>query len=144
MRERNLRHMHTVTTRNDDGTFDIVQRASAPVAHSSEDLQRLYWREVRSTTLGLVRFSRGALRIFGRWPTLLVFGPSVEGRRLIVGGIFARHPYGAIAWSCESGEVVVALERFAPRLRGPFFRAEQWFHDVVGRRFLERTARAEN
>lgn len=136
--------MNTLTTRNDDGTFDIVQRASAPGSQSSEDLQLLYWREVRATTLGLVRFSRGAIRVLGVWPRLLELGPSIEGRRLIVGGIFARHPYGAIAWSAVDGEVIVSLERFAPRLRGPFFRAERWFHDVVGRRFLARAAGARD
>ena len=134
--------METLTTRNEDGTFDIVQRARAAGAPSGDELQRLYWREVRATTFGLVRFSRGAIRVLGLWPTLLKFAPAVEGRRDIVGGMFARHPYGAIAWSADRGEIVVSLEQFAPRLRGPFFRAERWFHDVVGRRFLARAARA--
>jgi hypothetical protein len=135
--------MVTVTTRNADGTLDIVQRAPVPGTPSSDDLQRLYWREVSATTLGLARFSRDAIRVFGLWPRLLEFGPSIEGRRVIVGGMFARHPYGAIAWFVDGGDVVIALERFAPRLRGPFFRAERWFHDLVGERFLARLARAE-
>jgi hypothetical protein len=79
--------MNTVTRRNDDGTFDVVQRAA-------------------------------------------------------VGGLFARHPYGAIAWSAREDEAIVALEEFAPRLRGWFFQAERRFHEVVGRRFLQRVARA--
>jgi hypothetical protein len=134
--------MNTVTTRNDDGTFDVVQRASVGGDLSSEELQRLYWCEVGSTTFGLVRFSRGAIRLFGVWPALIAFGPTIAGRREIIGGLFARHPYGAIAWSAREGEAVVALEEFAPRLRGWFFQAERWFHDVVGRRFLRRAARA--
>ena len=134
--------MTTLTTRNDDGTFDVVQRAAVGRNVSTDELQRLYWREVRSTTLGLVRFSRGAIRLFGVWPALIVFAPTVEGRREITGGLFARHPYGAISWSVEDGEAIVSLEEFAPRLRGRFFRAEQWFHDLVGRRFLRRAARA--
>jgi hypothetical protein len=134
--------MNTVTRRNDDGTFDVVQRAAVGGDLSSDDLQRLYWCEVRSTTFGLVRFSRGSIRLFGVWPALIAFGPTVEGRRAIVGGLFARHPYGAIAWSAQEGEAIVALEEFAPRLRGWFFQAERWFHDVVGRRFLQRVARA--
>jgi hypothetical protein len=134
--------MNTVTTRNEDGTFDVVQRAPVCGGLSSDHLQRLYWSEVRSTTFGLVRFSRGAIRLFGVWPPLIAFGPTVAGRREIVGGLFARHPYGAIAWSAREGEAIVALEEFAPRLRGRFFRAERWLHDVVGRRFLQRAARA--
>jgi hypothetical protein len=134
--------MTTVTTRNDDGTFDVVQRASIGGDLPSDELQRLYWCEVRSTTLGLVRFSRGAIRLFGVWPALIAFGPTVGGRREITGGLFARHPYGAIAWSGAQGEAIVSLEEFAPRLRGWFFQAERWFHDVVGRRFLQRAARA--
>jgi hypothetical protein len=130
--------MDTRTTENDDGTFDIVQRTTGTSARAEGDLERLYWREVRASTLGVVQFSRGALRMFGVWPRLLVFEPAIGGRRRISGGMFARHPYGAIAWSEDGEEVVVALERFAPRLRGPFFRAERWFHDLVGRRFLRR------
>jgi hypothetical protein len=134
--------MNTVTARNEDGTFDVVQRASVGCDLSSEELQRLYWCEVRSTTFGLVRFSHGAIRLFGVWPALIAFGPTIAGRRAIIGGLFARHPYGAIVWSVREGEAIVALEEFAPRLRGGFFQAEQWFHDVVGRRFLRRAARA--
>ncbi len=134
--------MNTVTTRNPDGTFDVVQRAPVGCELSNDELQRLYWCEVRATTFGLVRFSRGAIRLFGVWPALIAFGPTVGGRREITGGLFARHPYGAITWSAAEGEAIVALEEFAPRLRGWFFQAERWFHDVVGRRFLQRAARA--
>ncbi|HEX4678738.1 MAG TPA: hypothetical protein VH210_06000 [Gaiellaceae bacterium] len=133
--------MNTVTTRNDDGTFDVVQRACIGGELSGAELQRLYWCEVRSTTFGLVRFSRGAIRLFGIWPSLIVFGPTQGDRREITGGLFARHPYGAIAWSAQGEEAIVSLEEFAPRLRGWFFRAERWFHDLVGRRFLQRAAR---
>ena len=128
--------------RNEDGTFDIVQRAHVGGELPNEDLQRLYWREVRSTTFGLVRYSSGAIRLFGLWPPLIAFGPTVGGRREIVGGWFARDPYGAIVWSAQGGEAIVSLENFAPRLRGRFFSVEQWFHDLVGRRFLQRVARA--
>jgi hypothetical protein len=134
--------VNTVTTRNDDGTFDVVQRAPVGSDLTSAELQRLYWCEVRSTTLGLVCFSRDAIRFCGVWPALIVFAPTLGDRRQIVGGLFARHPYGAIAWSVESGEAIVSLEAFAPRLRGWLFRLERWFHDVVGRRSLQRAARA--
>ena len=134
--------MESTTTRNDDGTFDIVQRAPLSGQLTSDELQRLYWREVRSTTFGLVRFSRGAIRPFGVWPALIAFGPEVGDRRPIAGGVFARQPYGSIAWSAQTGAAVVSLEEYAPRLNGRFFDAERWFHDLAGRRFLARAVRA--
>jgi hypothetical protein len=134
--------MNTETKRNANGTFDIVQRAPVGGDLSNEELQRLYWLEVRSTTFGLVRFSRGAIRLFGSGPPLIEFGPTQGDRREITGGLFARPPYGAIVWSAREGEAVVSLEEFAPRLRGRLFDAERWFHDLVGRRFLQRAARA--
>lgn len=128
------------TTRNEDGTFDIVQWAAAGDVRAPDELERLYWRTLRSTTFGVVRYSRGAIRFFGVWPALISFGPAESGRREIVGGMFARHPYGAIVWSSGPDRTLVALEQFAPRLRGRFFAVEHWFHDIVGRRFLARAA----
>jgi hypothetical protein len=61
-----------------------------------------------------------------------------DGARPIVGGIFARKPHGVIRWWAADGDVVVAVERFAPLLRGPFWRFESWFHELVGRRYLAR------
>jgi hypothetical protein len=126
----------TTTTRNPDGTFDIVQRGSASWQPSAEQLERLYWVAMRRATLGVVALSQDAICVFGLWPALLRFGPLLDGGRPIVGGIFAREPYGAIRWSATQTEIVVAVERFAPLLRGPFWRFESWFHDRVGRRFL--------
>jgi hypothetical protein len=128
--------MDTETTRHSDGTFDIVQRGPAAWQPSADDLQRLYWSEVRRATLGFAGFSRGAVRVFGLWPVVLRFGPMVDGRRPIVGGIAVRKASGAIRWSSEDGVVEVAVEGFAPLVRGPLWRFESWFHDLVGRRFL--------
>jgi hypothetical protein len=133
--------MGTETTRNPDGTLDIVQRGPASWQPSPEYLERLYWLALRRSTLGVVGFSQDAVRVFGRWPALLRFGAPVDDGRPIVGGIFAREPYGGIRWSADGGEVVVTVERFAPRLRGPFWRFESWLHDLVGRRFLARASR---
>lgn len=132
--------MQTQTTRHDDGTVDIVQTAQATGAPTPDVLQALYWRELRGATFGLVRYSRGAVRILGIWPALLRFGPLTGDTRPIVGGIFARRPHGVIRWWAADGTVVVAVERFAPLLRGPFWRFESWFHDIVGRRYLARAA----
>jgi hypothetical protein len=128
--------MTTETTRHEDGTVDIVQLGPATGAFSPGELERLYWRALHEVTFGLVRFSRGAVRIAGVWPVLLRFGPPVTGTRPILGGLFARTPAGSIRWSSSGAEVLVAVEGFAPRLRGPFWRFESWFHDVAGRRFL--------
>ncbi|MBA3844936.1 MAG: hypothetical protein H0X39_20370 [Actinobacteria bacterium] len=130
--------MNTETTRHPDGTFDIVQSAPSTTTRSPGELQHLYWRALRRATYGLVRFDRDAVRILGLWPALLRFGPMVEGSRPIVGGLFARRPHGAIRWQATGSQVIVAVERFSPLLRGPLWRGESWFHDVVGRRFLTR------
>jgi hypothetical protein len=128
--------MSTTTTRHGDGTIDIVQRGPARWKPSPDELQVLYWRAVRGSTLGLVRFSRNALSVLGLWPVLLRFGPTIDGARPIVGGLFARRPHGMIRWTASGDEVVVAVESFEPLLAGPLWRFEAWFHDVVGRRFL--------
>jgi hypothetical protein len=134
--------METVTTRNDDGTYDIVQRGPLAGALAPAELEQLYWDEVRASTLGLVSYSRNAIRIFGVWPQLIAFERGAGERRQIVGGLFARHPYGSVIWAAHDGKATVAVERFAPRLPAPLFRLERWFHDLVGRRFLARVSRA--
>jgi hypothetical protein len=131
------------TIRHEDGTVDIVQSGRADGAPTPETLQGIYWGELRAATHGFVRYSRGAVRIFGLWPALLRFGPLTGDARPIVGGIFARKPHGVIRWFAADGTVVVSVERFAPLLRGPFWRFESWLHDVVGRRYLARAGTRE-
>ena len=135
------REMTSETTRHEDGTVDIVQRAPATAQAAEEQLERLYWSALRRATFGVARFERNAVRVAGLWPALLRFGPMAGGVRPIVGGMFARRPHGSIRWEANGSEVVVAVERFAPLLRGPLWRFESWFHDVVGRRFLQSAAR---
>lgn len=135
--------MQTRTTRHEDGTVDIVQSAPAAGVPTSETLEGIYWGELRAATFGFVRYSRDAVRMLGLWPALLRFGPLAGDARPIVGGIFARRPHGVIRWSAADGTVVVSVERFAPLLRGPFWRFESWLHDVVGRRYLARAGTRE-
>ncbi len=104
-------------------------------------LEELYWDEIRRVTLGVVRFSSSRIRLLGLWPVVLCFGPSVDGRRAILGGLAARRPGGTIAWRADGEFASVAVEGFAPLLRGPLWRLESSFHDLVGRRFLARVAR---
>ena len=128
--------METATTRHEDGTVDVVQSASAESGATPAELERLYWAAIRRETLGLVLHRGDAIRILGVGPALIAFGPASNGVRPIVGGLFARRPHGAIRWAAGDGRIVVAVERFAPLLRGPLWRAESWFHGRVGRRFL--------
>ena len=133
--------METITTRNGDGTYDIVQRGSVSESPGPGELEGLYWEEVRASTLGLVSYSRNAIRIAGVWPRLIAFDRADGQRRKIVGGLFARRPYGYVAWAVRDGEVSVAVERFRPRLPRPLFRIELWVHERVGKRFLTRVNR---
>jgi hypothetical protein len=133
--------MESVSVMHDDGTFDSFQRAHVGSTFDAALLERLYWDEIRRVTLGAVRFSRGALRVVGIWPPLLRFGPVIEGRRAIAGGLFARRAGGTIGWSADDEHTSVLVEGFVPVLIGPFWRGEAWLHDVIGRRFLSRVAR---
>jgi len=133
--------VESVSVKHDDGTIDTFQRARVGAHLDAAGLERLYWDEIRRVTLGLARFSRGSIRVLGLWPVVLRFGPLVDGRRAIVGGLVARRPSGSIAWQADGEHASVAVEGFAPLLRGPLWRVEVWFHDLVGRRFLARVAR---
>jgi hypothetical protein len=134
--------VETAVTQRPDGTFDIVQRGPARGPFTAEALQSFYWRALSASTFGLVRFRRDSIRILGVGPVLLRFGPLHDGRRPIVGGVFSRKPYGALRWLAAGGEVVVEVEKFAPLLKGPFWRLEIWLHDLVGRRYVVLAARS--
>jgi hypothetical protein len=123
------------------GAVDTCQREPIAAAIDVVRLEVLYWDAVRRVTLGWVRFSEDALRLFGVWPVLLRFGPLVEGRRAILGGLFARRPGGTIALRANGVDVAVDVTGFTPLLRGPMWRIELLLHDLVGKRFLERVAR---
>jgi hypothetical protein len=133
--------MRSVSVMHANGVVDTCQRAPIAATVDVVRLQGLYWDAVRRVTLGLVRFSEDALRLFGVWPVLLRFGPLVEGRRAILGGLFARRPGGTIEWRANGVDVAVDVTGFTPLLRGPLWRVESLLHDLVGRRFLGRVAR---
>jgi hypothetical protein len=134
--------VETAVTQRPDGTFDIVQRGPARGPFTAEALQSFYWRALSASTFGLVRFRRDSIRILGVGPVLLRFGPLHDGRRPIVGGVFSRKPYGALRWLAAGEEVVVEVEKFAPLLKGPFWRLEIRLHDLVGRRYVVLAARS--
>jgi hypothetical protein len=133
--------MRSVSVMHANGAVDTCQRAPIAAAFDVGRLEVLYWDAVRRVTLGLVCFSEDALRLFGVWPVLLRFGPLVEGRRAILGGLFARRPGGTIEWRANGVDVVVDVTGFTPLLRGPLWWIESLLHDLVGRRFLGRVAR---
>lgn len=130
-----------VVTRQSDGTVSVVHQARVKGSVDPVVLERLYWDEIRRVTLGAARFSRGAIRVAGVWPVILRFGPLVDGRRAIVGGLFVRRAGGSIAWRSDGEQASVAVEGFVPLLRGRLWRVEEWFHALIGRRFLQRVAR---
>ena len=127
--------------KHDDGTIDSYQRAHVGAELDASQLEHLYWDEIRTVTLGCARFSRGAIRVLGVGPAVLRFGPLVDGRRSIVGGLAARRASGTIAWEADGEHAEVSVEGFAPLLRGPLWRLQAWFHELVGKRFLARVAR---
>ena len=132
--------MENVSVRREDGTIDVLERGQGDVALDPQGLEQFYWDEIRRATFGVARFSRGGIRVFGLWPVVLRFGPLVDGRRAIVGGLMARRPGGSIAWRADGEQISVAVERYAPLLRGPLWRLQLSFHCLVGRRFLARVA----
>jgi hypothetical protein len=133
--------LESVNVKHDDGTIDSIQRGHVRSELDAARLEQLYWNEVRRMTLGATRFSRGAVRVGGVWPALLRLGPLVDGRRPIAGGFFARRAGGTIGWHADAEYTSVAVEGFAPRLRGPLWRLEARLHDVIGQRFLAAVGR---
>jgi len=133
--------IESLSVKHDDGTIDSMQRVNVGSELDSTQLERHYWDEIRRATLGAVRFSQGALRVGGFWPVILRFGPPVDGRRAIAGGLFARRAGGTIGWQADREQTAVIVRGFAPLLGGPLWRVEAWLHHLIGRRFLARVAR---
>ena len=133
--------MESASVRHEDGTVDIFERAQGGADIDAQRLERLYWDEIRRLTLGFARFSGDAIRLLGVWPVVLRFGPLVDGRRAIRGGLVVRSAGGTIGWRADAAETSVVVEGFAPRLRGPLWRLQLTFHYLVGRRFVARVRR---
>ena len=133
--------VENVTVRHEDGTIEMTQSAPAGVVLDGLRLEQLYWDEIRRVTLGLARFSNGAVRLLGVWPVFLRLGPLEDGRRPILGGLIAGRPGGTIGWRADGVHTSVAVEGFSPLLRGPLWRLESSFHYLIGRRFVTRVTR---
>jgi len=153
----------------DDGAVESEQRVvlSTPVVEFSvagaEHLGRAYWREVERITWRLVRARdrQGAieLRLLGRGPSLLRFGPpTIEATTTLVcctypidGGLLARRPAGEIVFAqVGDGQPVVrsAIRGFFPSLASRtaspdwtgalYNRVQSRIHVVVSRRYFAR------
>ena len=133
--------MESVSDKHEDGTIDSTQCAPVGVALDSVQLEQLYWEAIRRVTLGSARFSGDAVRLLGLWPMFLRFGPLVDGRRAILGGLIARRSGGTICWRADGVQAAVEVEGFAPLLAGPLWRLEVALHDLVAARFLALVAR---
>jgi hypothetical protein len=112
------------------GAVESEQRValSAPVVEFSERgaerLGRVYWREVRRCTLGLVRKRGDEIRFLGHGPALLRFGePVLEARPGLVscrypirGGLLTRRPEGEIDFVQSASELRSSIRGFFPAL----------------------------
>jgi hypothetical protein len=131
----------------------------AVVEHNPAGARRLsdvYWRELRRTTLGLVRATRDddelEIRLLGRGPALLRFGRpqrTIESETVscsypIRGGLLARAPAGSLRFTQEGqGAVAVtsAVEGFLPRLGVLYAPIQSRIHIALGRRYFSRLRR---
>jgi hypothetical protein len=146
--------------RSDDGTFESDERVrvAGPVVEVSEHGARVladrYWLEVervsrrvvrrRDTSLGL------ELRLLGRGPCLLSFGPperksdvdEVRCRYPIVGGLLTRQPGGELSLSqsgSQPAELRAAVRAFVPRWSVTWYEQVQLrFHVAISRRYFKR------
>lgn len=124
---------------HDDGSVDSRQQGHISADVPPELLQQLYFEELRRCMLGLVWFADDGIRVLGRGPALLSFGPWRDGRRAITGGLFARRASGTIGFGSGDGVAWVEVERFAP-LAVWLWRVEALLHVWVGKRYLRRVA----
>ncbi len=153
----------------EDGAVESEQRVAlrSPVVEFSkagaEHLGRAYWREVERTTGRLVRARerRGSLelRLFGRGPSLLRFGPPTFQattalaccRYPIEGGLLAQRPAGEILFEQVGGSAPVvrsAIRGFFPSLAARngrpdwtgalYNRLQSRIHVRVSRRYFAR------
>jgi hypothetical protein len=145
----------SVERRSADGAVDTEQRATpaglSPLEPSEAAAARLgarYWRTVTRMSVGVVRFHASgddvALRVFGRGPALLSFGPvelladedEVAWRAPIHGGLLARRPGGSFTIARHGPELCVALTGFVPRVGRLYGVLQRPFHVAASRRFL--------
>jgi hypothetical protein len=146
--------------RSDDGAFESDERVrvAGPVVDFSERGARVladrYWLEVSRASRGVVRrrdTSRGLeLRLLGRGPCLLSFGPAMSTsdadevgcRYPIAGGLLTRRAGGELSLSqtgSQPAELRAAVRAFVPRWSGPWYeRVQLRFHVAIGRRYVKR------
>ena len=150
----------------EDGAVESEQRVSleTPVVEFSsagaERLGRAYWREVRRLTLSVVRVRErdGALelRLLGRGPALLRFGPpaieATEERAFcsypIEGGLLASRAAGELTFEQTANAMRSTIRGFFPRLAARegepdwtgalYNEVQSRAHVAISRRYFER------
>jgi len=146
--------------RSDHGAFESDERVrvAVPVVefsdHGARVLADRYWLEVSRASRGLVRRQDTSLglelRLLGRGPCLLSFGPAertsdvneVRCRYPIAGGLLTRQRGGELSLS-QSGsqptELRAAVRAFVPRWNGAWYEQVQLrFHVAISRRYFKR------
>lgn len=139
----------------EDGSFESEQliALSSPVVEFSrtggESLGRAYWLSVQRATRSLVRprpSSSGVeLRVLGRGPTLLRFGPPridagpgrVDCTYPIEGGLLTTRAAGEIEFVQTSDTLSATVRGFFPRLL-LLYRVQRRAHVAVSRRYFAR------
>lgn len=139
----------------EDGSFESEQRIAlrSPVVEFSpaggESLGHAYWREVERATQSLVRPRRRSagveLRLLGRGPTLLRFGPPrvdaeparIECTYAIEGGLLATRAAGEIEFVQTPDALSATVRGFFPRLL-LLHRLQRRAHVAVSRRYFAR------
>ena len=121
-----FRPVESVSVKHDDGTIDSFQRAHVGSELEPAQLERLYWDEIRRVTWARhgSRAARFASAASGR-PCFASARSSTAGARSRAGcsraGRAGRSPGRPTA-----SRTSVAVEGFAPLLRGPLWRVEAW------------------
>jgi hypothetical protein len=154
---RGLEGWRSTHGRGADGSIRSDERVTAAqlVVERSErgaqQLGRRYWREIERASRGVVRpraTPEGIeVRLFGRGPSLLQFGPAetacdhdrVSCRYPIRGGLLTQRPGGAICLSQtgrDQPELRAAVTSFVPRLGLLYERAQYRLHVELSRRYF--------
>jgi len=119
----------------------VEDSAAAPLEPPAQQLRDLFWVEISSLTLGLLR-ARGRRIELGSL-NLLSFGPPqpVPGGWCweITGGLLARSPGGELRYGWSDGELRGLVEDYRPLLPSPLYRLVQLpLHHLITRLFLLR------
>ncbi len=116
--------------------IDSIQGARVP-PFPLDELDRIYWDELRRMMLGTTRLHGSTLTALGVLP-LLRLGHPVDGARAILGGLLAAEPGGTIGFEHDGGLTRVAVRGYAPRLPRRLYALQSAVHQRLSARFFRR------